>query len=79
MIEFANVSLVRGRTEILKNVSFKAEKGKIIITTPDGAAQQTLQNEKEYKAAIDEYNEKITELTAKIAEIDAKIDEICTK
>ncbi|MBQ1257024.1 MAG: ABC transporter ATP-binding protein [Clostridia bacterium] len=41
MIEFANVSLVRGRTEILKNVSFKAEKGKITSIIGKNGAGKT--------------------------------------
>lgn len=57
----------------------KANHGKIILTTPDGAVQQALQNEIEYNAALDEYNSNIARIESKIAEIDAKIESVHSK
>jgi len=57
----------------------KVEHGKLIVTTPEGATQQTQQNEIEYKAALEEYNSNIERIEGEIAAIDEKIDAVHAK
>ncbi len=49
---------------------------KLVITTPDGALEQIIENQVEYERSLEEYNNNIKRIENEIAEINKKIDSI---